>query len=183
MKIVGINIKKLREESEITLRELSKRLRVSASFLSQIETGKASPSLSTLKDIADALQTTVGGLMGENQTKQDSPVVKVKERKALKHLGSGVSMYLLSTPDSNKQMETLLFSLDRDANSGKMLYKHFGQEFVLALSGVLELTLNDTKHVLKKGDSIYFNSNVPHSFKNLYKGKTEAVWVVTPPSF
>ena len=183
MKIVGINIKRLREEKKITLRELSKKLKVSASFLSQVETGKASPSLVSLKDIANALQTTVGDLMGENQIKQASPVVKAKERKAVKHIGSGVDMYLLAIPDPNKQMEALLFRLERNASSGDALYKHFGQEFVLILEGALELTLNDIKHILKKGDTIYFNSNVPHLFRNLHKGTTEALWVVTPPSF
>jgi transcriptional regulator with XRE-family HTH domain len=49
MKIVGVNIKRLREDQDLTLRALAKKLRLSASFLSQVESGKASPSLSTLK--------------------------------------------------------------------------------------------------------------------------------------
>ena len=52
MKIIGVNIKRAREEKGDTLRELAKKLNVSASFLSQIETGKASPSLATLKNIS-----------------------------------------------------------------------------------------------------------------------------------
>jgi len=183
MKIVGVNIKRLREENETTLRQLAKGLGVSASFLSQIETGHASPSLSTLKNIADALHTTVGALVGESDVQTINPVVTEDSRRHLKDIGKGVSMYMLTSSDPNKQMEPLLFKLDEGADSGDSLYKHFGQEFALVLKGAMELTLNDTKYILHKGDSIYFNSSIPHFFRNINKGVTEALWVVTPPTF
>jgi transcriptional regulator with XRE-family HTH domain len=183
MRIVGVNIKRLREAKGITLRALAKQLGVSASFLSQVETGKASPSLSTLKNIADTLSTTVGSIIGEDQKVSDNLVVRASERKRLQEVGKGISMYLLTSQDSNKQMEPLLFKLHEKASSGGSSYKHFGQEFVLVLRGAIEITLNDTGYVLRKGDSIYFNSSVPHSFKNIGKEEAEAVWVVTPPTF
>jgi len=183
MKIVGVNIKRLREEKEMSLRLLAKQLKVSASFLSQVETGKASPSVATLKNIADALQTTVGSLIGEGQKMTNNPVVVEKDRKYIDEASKGVHIYLLTNPDPNKQMEPLLFSLDKHADSGETLYKHFGQEFVLVLKGTLEITLNETVYILHKGDSIYFNSSTPHAFKNIGKEKAEAVWIVTPPTF
>ena len=183
MKIVGINIRRLREEKGLTLRALAKQLNTSASFLSQVETGKASPSLATLKKIADALSTTIGSLIGEEQKVSGNPVVRVNERKHYQEIGKGITMYLLTSQDPNKQMEPLLFKLAGKATSGSSAYKHFGQEFVLVLKGAIEVTLNDTKYILRKGDSIYFNSNVPHSFKNITKKEAEAIWVVTPPTF
>ncbi|MDD5567726.1 MAG: cupin domain-containing protein, partial [Candidatus Omnitrophica bacterium] len=69
------------------------------------------------------------------------------------------------------------------ANSGGVSYKHFGQEFVLVLKGAIEITLNDSMYVLRKGDSIYFNSNVPHEFRNIGNEEAEAIWVITPPTF
>ena len=127
MKIVGANIKRVREEKGITLRELAKQLDVSASFLSQVETGKAFPSLSSLKNLANSLQVTVGGLMGED-SKITDPVVKKNQRKALKQMGKGIEMFLLTSSNPNKQMEPLLFTLGKNASSGKSSYKHFGQE-------------------------------------------------------
>jgi len=183
MKIVGVNIRRLREEKGITLRALAKKLNVSASFLSQVETGKASPSLSSLKNIADTLLTTVGSLIGEGQKVSDNPVVKLSQRRHLQEVGKGVNIYLLTSPDANKQMEPLLFKLNEKATSGDASYRHFGQEFVLVIKGAIEITLNDTAYVLKKGDSFYFNSSVPHSFKNIGKEEAEAVWVITPPTF
>lgn len=183
MKIVGVNIKRLREEQGLTLRALAGKLGISASFLSQVESGKASPSLSTLKTISDTLSTTVGNLIGEDNKLEDNPIVRARERKHVQEVGKGINLYLLTSRDSNKQMEPLLFKLKEGATSGGRSYKHFGQEFVMVLKGSMEVTLNDVSYMLKKGDSIYFNSSVPHAFKNAGKEEAEAVWVVTPPTF
>jgi transcriptional regulator with XRE-family HTH domain len=182
MKIVGVNIKRLRETKGISLRELARKLGVSASFVSQIETNKSNPSLVTLKNIADALETTVGSLVGEDLDRKEFMIMKESDRKSVDKI-HGINMYLLNSADPNNQMEALLFKLEKNATSGKTMYKHFGQEFIYVLEGALEITLNEKKYVLKKGDTIYFNSSTPHSFGNLSKGKTEAIWVVTPPTF
>lgn len=183
MKMVGVNIRRLREEKETTLREMAKDVGVSPSFLSQVEKGKASPSLTTLKSIADVLGTTIGNLVGEDVNQKDKIVTRENERKFLKQASQGLQMYLLSESSPYKQMEPLLFKLSNNASSGESSYSHYGQEFVLVLKGALEIMLGEKNYLLKKGDSIYFNSSTPHSFKNLHKGETEALWVVTPPSF
>ncbi|MFA4984905.1 MAG: XRE family transcriptional regulator [Candidatus Omnitrophota bacterium] len=183
MQMVGINIKRLREEQGMTLRGMAKKLGVSASFLSQVESAKASPSLATLKSIADFLSTTIGDLIGEGQKIKDNPVTTLKERKHMQEVSKGMNIYLLTSRDPNKQMEPLLFKLKEGVASGKPSYQHFGQEFVLVLKGVMEITLNETSYILRKGDSIYFNSSVPHAFKNISRQEAEAVWVVTPPTF
>jgi len=184
MDVIGINIKRLREDKNITLRTFAKNADVSPSFMSQIETGKALPSLDTLKKIANCLSTTVGNLIGENQAAAGStPIMRSAERKHLDRIGAGINMYMLTSPDPNKQMEPLLFKLDPKASSGSHTYRHFGQEFVMVLKGMLEITLNDAVYVLKTGDSIYFNSSTPHAFKNTGKEETEAIWVITPPTF
>jgi transcriptional regulator with XRE-family HTH domain len=184
MKAVGLFIKHLREEKDMSVRELASRAGISASFLSQVEHGKVSPSLASLKRLADELGTTIGALVGEPlHNPASSPVVRADQRKVYRGEGPGIDMFMLTSSDPNKQMEPLLFRLSPDSTTGKEAYKHFGQEFVLVIKGMIEITLNDTRYVLKKGDSMYFNSSVPHSFRNINKGESEAVWVVTPPSF
>jgi len=179
--IVGTNLKNIRQERNISLQEISNNCNVTKSFLSQVEKGKSMPSLSTLKSISEYLNITIGSLLGEERVKLN-PVVKMKQRKKIEY-SNGITMFLLTSPDPNKQMEPLLFELNPEANTGTRKYKHFGQEFVLVIRGILEITLNDQKYILKKGDSIYFNSFLPHSFKNIDKEVTEAIWVDTPPSF
>ncbi len=184
MSVIGASIRRLREEQDMTLRALAKDVGISPSFLSQVEQGKASPSLATLKSIATELQTTVGRLIDDDGAQnEDRLVTTERQRKAFKQSGSGVQMYLLSESNPHKQMQPLLMKLGKSAASGESTYSHYGQEFVLVLKGSLEITLGDKNHTIRKGDSIYFNSSTPHSFKNMFKGETEALWVVTPPSF
>ena len=183
MKIVGINVKNLRKEKDLSLRGLASKVGVSASLISQLETGKVAPSLETLKKIATALDSTVSALVGENIVQTNNPFLRKADRKSLNSLKEGVQMFLLTSKDYNKQMEPLLFKLEPNASSGKDMYKHFGQEFVLIIKGTLEVMLNNVNYILRKGDSLYFNSSTPHQFKNIDRGITEAVWVVTPPTF
>jgi transcriptional regulator with XRE-family HTH domain len=183
MKVVGANIRRIRKEHNYSIRDFAEKVGVSASFISQVEIGKISPSLSKLKDIADALNTTVGLLIGELGERDHFPVVKKNERRHTDHLGTGIDVYLLSTPDPFKQMEPILIKMDPDASSGDKQYQHYGQEFILVLKGKMKLSLNNSDYILNKGDSIYFNSNVPHSFVNINNKETEALWIVTPPSF
>ncbi len=183
MKIVGTNIRRLRKEQNYSLRDFGEKVGVSASFISQVEMGKISPSLSKLKDIADGLNTTIGLLIGETDINNNSPVVKKRERRHTNHLGTGINVEILSRPDPFKQMEPILIKLDPLATSGENQYQHYGQEFIIVLKGKILISLSDTEYIMEEGDSMYFNSNIPHSFKNLKNGISEALWVVTPPSF
>jgi transcriptional regulator with XRE-family HTH domain len=183
LKIVGENIKRIRTARGYSLRDLAAKVNASASFISQVEMGKISPSLAKLKDISDALNTTVGLLIGETVPHSDSRVVKKGNRRKVDHMGTGVNVSLLSIPDPFKQMEPLIFELEEGASSGEKSFQHFGQEFVLIMKGRLTFFLNDKNYELVEGDSFYFNSSTPHSFRNSGKGKALALWVITPPSF
>lgn len=183
MEIVGANIRRLRKEKNYSMRDFATKVGVSASFISQVEMGKISPSLSKLKEIANGLNTTVGLLIGESNHTSDYLIVRKAKRRHTDHLGNGIDVSILSHPDPFKQMEPLLIELDKGATSGEKQYQHYGQEFVLILQGKLELSMNESSKILKEGDSIYFNSHIPHSFRNVHNGKTIAIWVVTPPSF
>jgi transcriptional regulator with XRE-family HTH domain len=181
--MIGLNIRSLRKQKGFNLRNFAKKVNVSASFISQLEVGKINPSLAKLKDIASALNTTVGALIGENDKPDNQLITRENDRKHSDHIGEGMKVHLLTSPDQYKQMEPLFIAMDAGATSGDHQYQHFGQEFVLILKGKCEITLNDTKYILNKGDSIYFNSNIPHFFKNISKTETDAIWVITPPGF
>ena len=183
MVIIGSNIRRLRKDRNYSLREFADKIGTSASFISQVEMGKVSPSLSKLKEIADGLNSTVGLLIGESEQKNHSHVVRKDKRRHTDHLGTGINVHLLSNADPFKQMQPLLMELDKGASSGEKQYQHYGQEFVLILKGKMELSLGDTNTILNEGDSMYFNSHIPHSFRNIHNSRTTAIWVATPPSF
>jgi quercetin dioxygenase-like cupin family protein len=76
----------------------------------------------------------------------------------------------------------MVFKMSKRAGSDT-LYQHFGQEFVLVLKGRIELVLGGKQCVLSEGDSIYFNSSVPHAFWSVYDGTTEVLSINTPSNF
>lgn len=181
MKLIGERIRRKRENMHMQLNELAKKVGISPSALSQIEKAKASPSIVTLKAIADRLQTSVGELIGENEVLTKYPLVKFEEKRYVEENESGTSLYLLSNHGNNKQMDTFLINFKENADSNNIMKKHPGQEFCFILKGELEVQLDERIFILRERDSFYFNSNRMHSARNRAKGETEVLWVITPP--
>ena len=181
MQRMGERIRKHREGQALQLSAMAEKIGVTVSCLSQIENGRAFPSIITLKKIADHLHTTVGELLGENETLMKNPV-RANEKKFVKVNESGAELYLISHHDQNKQMETYYLKLGKDADSLDIMTRHPGQEFCHLLVGRVEFILNDNKHILKKGDNIYFNSNIAHSVRNISSGISKLLWMITPPN-
>jgi transcriptional regulator with XRE-family HTH domain len=181
--IVGLNIKKKREQSNVSLRKLSQECGVSPSFLSQVEKGKAVPSLATLKRVADSLHTTIGVLVGEDGSDSEhGPLTRRNDRHAIEEIGQNLKIELLTQHQSFMQMESSLFTFYEDGTTGE-LSEHFGQEFVYVLAGKLSIILGKSSYTLQKEDSFYFDSLIPHAFINVNKGITRILRVITPPLF
>jgi transcriptional regulator with XRE-family HTH domain len=176
---MGDRIKKRREILKKPSSELAKAIGVTSSLISQIERGKAYPSILTLKKIADALSTTVGELIGEYETLITNPLLKSGDRKYVKKNKTGASLYLLSHHDPSKHMDPFLICFDQDADSSDiMTTRHPRQEFCYVLKGHFKVQLNDKTFELKEADSFYFNSNQNHRFKNISHQEAQLLWVV-----
>ena len=182
MKRLGERIKKRRVYLKLQLNDLSGKVGISPSALSQIEKVKAFPSITTLKNIADNLITTVGELIGENETLTKNPLVRQSEMKFVLENDTGAVLYLLSHHDHSKQMETYFIRLKAKAMTNDFMHSHPGQEFLFVLSGKIEVNLDEEKFILQRGDSFYYNSNMLHSISNKYGRKSEVLWIVTPPN-
>jgi transcriptional regulator with XRE-family HTH domain len=99
MKRIGERIRRKRDALSMQLNELAQKVGVSASALSQIEKAKAFPSIFTLKAIAENLNTTVGELIGENESLSKNPVVRKTEMKFVEITSGGTEVFLLSHHD------------------------------------------------------------------------------------
>ncbi|HBH05601.1 MAG TPA: hypothetical protein DDX92_03240 [Flavobacteriales bacterium] len=178
---MGIRIKWKRELFGFRIKDLSERIGVTSSLISQIESGKAYPSIVTLKKIADALQTTVGELIGENETFGKHPLLKATERRFVKKNRNGTSLHMLSYHDPSKQIEPYLIHFAKDATSkGIMTSKFPGQEFCFVLKGEFEAEVNKERYHLTEGDGFYFNSKESHLFRNTSDKEAEMIWIITP---
>ena len=189
---LGLRIRKLRNVKGLKIVDLAEATGLSSSLISQVERGAISPSIETLKNIGNALGVSVGSLFEETepleintgieeQLAEISPVVHEHQRKILSP-GHGITFFLLN-PNMDGPIEFIYNVYEPNSGTGEGLYQHAGHECGLILEGELEIQINDKVHVLKKGDSITFNSNQPHAKRNRSQSRCLCVWANTPPWF
>lgn len=181
MDLMGKRIKNKRETLGFLVKDLSAQIGVTSSLISQIEKGKAFPSIVTLKKIAVALQTTVGELIGEHENLSLHPLLKPHERRFVKKNKSGTSLHMLSYHDSSKQIEPYIIQFEKNSHSKSIMTSNFpGQEFCYVIKGHFEVVVNKIQYNLNEGDGFYFNSKQPHLFKNISDLDAEILWIITP---
>ncbi|MBZ4683835.1 MAG: hypothetical protein PWP46_1229 [Fusobacteriaceae bacterium] len=181
--MLGEKIKKIRNEKGFSLRDLASQVDLSASFLSQIEQGKASPSIENLKKIATSLDVRVSYLIEDEEVKKDTVLTRKKDRDTVESIDSNTKISLLASGNIDKDMEPILYEIGPYGESGRESYQHPGEEFVFVLEGKLDVYINDKCYSLEEGDSLYFKSNQKHKFKNETNKTCKVMWVVTPPTF
>jgi transcriptional regulator with XRE-family HTH domain len=174
----GQRFRRLRTKRGLSLAQVAKATGVSVGFLSGLERGQMRSSVATLRRIAKFYRTNILSLFetaGENQR-----LVRPSERKILE-TAPDVRMELLAW--GNTAMEPHLFRVKPGGGSGES-YSHEGEEFLHVLRGDFEIWLNKSEHYrLKPGDSLYFESSIPHRWKNPGRRETWVLWVNTPPTF
>jgi DNA-binding XRE family transcriptional regulator/mannose-6-phosphate isomerase-like protein (cupin superfamily) len=204
---LGQRLRSERTRQHVGLRELSRRVGVSPSMISQIELGRATPSVSTLYSIVQQLnmsldqlfsetadanagsmhgrvqaQPQVGHSRGAATTGQprssEGPVVRAGSRHAI-HLGSGVTWESMS-PDTGYGVDFLYATYDVGGESAPedALIRHGGREYGHVLEGRLGVTVGFASYVLEPGDSISFDSTTPHRLFNAGDQPAKAIWCV-----
>ncbi|MEF3255663.1 MAG: XRE family transcriptional regulator [Deferribacterales bacterium] len=179
---IGKKIADLRLKKNLTLRQLSKLSGCSLGFLSQVERDLVSPTVSSLKKIADALDVNMMYFF-ENPNKNQRIVVRKNERNRMVNPKSKVIYELLRPQFSDTELQALYMILEPGAFSGKDSHVHNGEEFVVVIKGKLEIVVEGEHFILEEGDSAVYKSTQPHSWKNASNDTTEVLWVNYPPSF
>jgi transcriptional regulator with XRE-family HTH domain len=186
---VGQRLRAERERHGVSLRELARRLAISPSALSQIETGRSRPSVGTLYAIVSELDLSLDELFGSRRASEAplprpaetsaSVVQRYDERKGI-DLESGVRWERL-TPTSEHDADFLYVVYEVGGASSRpgTHMRHMGREYGVVLSGRLRVTIGfDEQHELGVGDSIAFDSSRPHRLENAGDDPVEAIWFV-----
>ncbi len=181
---IGKTIREFRLARNMSIKELSKKTNLTSSLISQVERNLISPSLNSLTKISSALKVPMVSFFTE-ATLKPCPITRKKQRKKTVIFSSSHIIYQLLSPDPNKKIEFLLVEIEpeEDENEENELITHTGEECGYVIKGELEVRLGKERYHLKEGDSIYFQSRIPHRFKNTGKGKVISIWAMTPPSF
>ena len=174
----GQRFRRLRTRRGLSLSQVARATGVSVGFLSALERGQMRSSVATLRRIARFYRTNILSLF---ETPGDNPrLVRPGERRILE-TNPDVRMELLAW--GNTVMEPHLFRIQPGGGSGES-YSHEGEEFLHVLRGDFEIWLKNGEHYrLKPGDSLYFESSIPHRWKNPGRKETWLLWVNTPPTF
>jgi transcriptional regulator with XRE-family HTH domain len=178
---VGERLRSIRQSRRCTLREVADRAGVSESFLSQVERGRSSASIASLRRIAGALGVTVADLF--EPTGPPSP--RILRRDERPSLAFGVlGRKLLLTPRPLQQLEVFIGELDVGGSTGTEPYVHGdSEELVVVLAGTVQLELGGDRHELEPGDSIDYRSSTPHRVTNVGNDIAEVMWIISPPSY
>src|ERR671937_556024 len=178
---VGERLRDIRRLRRATLRTIADRAGVSESFLSQVERGRASASIASLRRIAGALGVTVADLFEPS----GPPRPRVIRRDERPSLAFGIlGRKLLLTPRPLQHLEVFAGELDPGGSTGSEPYAHGdSEELFVVLSGSVRLQLGGELYDLEQGDSIDYRSSTPHRVANVGEGRAEVMWIISPPSY
>jgi mannose-6-phosphate isomerase-like protein (cupin superfamily) len=154
---------------------------VSESFLSQVERGRTSASIASLRRIAGALGVTVADLFEPG----GPPQPRVLRRADRPSLSFGVlGRKHLLTPRPLQHLEVFVGELDAGGSTGVEPYAHGdSEELFVVLTGHVQLELGGDVHELDTGDSIDYRSSTPHRVNNIGEERAEVMWIISPPSY
>lgn len=183
LEIIGAKIRALRKSRNFTLSDLAERAGCTNAYISQIEKGIVSPSISLLKKIATGLGMKLVDLFLEDETPNDEVVIKKGEGFEIKYPRGDASIFLLLKNLEGKNMQPLLARFEPKSGSEGRYTHGGGQEFGYVLKGELDLMVEDNRYKLKEGDSFYFNSTRSHGYSNNSDEVTEVLWVISPPTY
>jgi transcriptional regulator with XRE-family HTH domain len=196
---VGAELRRRRYETGISVRELARRLDVSPSLVSQIETGRIQPSVRTLYAIVSELGLSLDEIFdlvgsdsagarpgrsplprgsADEQRRADAGVVHREDERRVIELETGVRWERMAAwDDPDVEFMVAVYGVGGSSSADGRPISHRGREFGVVLSGTLAVTVGSDEHVLGPGDSISFASTTPHRLRNDGPDEVRAIWV------
>jgi len=174
---VGNRVRRLRHARGLSARAVAVAAGVSPAYLSRLENGKVSPTVSTLTRVLAAMDESVARLFAA-EGEDIGPVVRRGDRRVVDN--RGVQDYLV-TPASAQRLKVMQTNVAVGAGSGAESYTHSGdEECILVLDGALRVWLGSVRYDLAEGDSITFPCRQEHRWVNDADAVTRVLWIITP---
>jgi transcriptional regulator with XRE-family HTH domain len=164
---LGGTVRRLREGQGLSLRTLASRTGFSASFLSQVENGQASPSIASMDRIASALGVTLAQFF--HGAESAPAIVRSDTRVQLNSEWSKAKIEGLAGDSSVGRLDAVLITIEPGGMSGKHPYQPAREEFAMVLEGKVLLTLGSSDHVLNGGDAVTILAGVGRRWQNPYE--------------
>ncbi len=197
---LGNQLRAARTKAKISLRELSRRVGISASFMSQVELGRAAPSIGTLYTIVSELGLSLDSLMSGEHSAVDKapdrgskelaypplfppatgalPGIQRAENRPEINMGGVRWERLTEKADPLVEFLRVTYAPGSESCAADALMRHPGWEYLHILSGHLNVQVSFDSDVLGPGDSMNFDSNIPHRLSNTSGENCVAIWAV-----
>lgn len=179
---VGEIIHKMRKEKRMTLSELADKSGVALATLSRVENGKMTGTLDSHMSISKALEITLPDLYKDLSTSKK--IVDVQSQRTRTEVfihDKDTSSEMLATKVLDKKMMPILIKIGKRGATHKEETRPGIEKFIFILEGKIEVNVGTEKYNLTKGDTLYFESSIPHHFKNIGKGEARLICVTAPP--
>jgi len=184
---LGTQVRQLRLRRSLTLQDVSDLTGLSKPLLSQIENHLAAPPIATLLKISKALGVNIGYFFQESNAGNRIAVVREEDRHpAMRRIYEeaatvGYSYESLAYPMLDKHMEPFLVEIEPRGEDELSFFNHRGEEFLFVMEGEVEFRGADQAISLKKGDSLYFDSTIPHALRGLRGKKAKVLAIIYTP--
>jgi transcriptional regulator with XRE-family HTH domain len=177
---VGKRLRGVRTAFGLSQRELAKRAGVTNGMISLIEQDRVSPSVGSLQKILAAFPMTMAEFFTRDMETQETMVFRAAE---LPDVGTGTIQYrLVAAARRDRKMSILAETYQPDSDTGEDLLTHSGEEGGVVIEGELELTVAGKTWLLGPGDAYYFDSRLPHRFRNTGSVSARVVSANSPPT-
>ncbi len=182
---IGRRVLELRQAHRYSLRDLARMSGLSPSFLSQVERGRGEPSISALKRIASALEVELLYFFSTTKDAESKMVARAGTGQRLPAM-NGVEFRLLTT-ESDNRLEPIYGRYEPGGQTGEEPMVHntapSAVEWGMIMTGRFKVWVGDDVFILNPGDSIFFQSSLPHRIQNISDDVGEYIWVNAPASF
>lgn len=173
----GAKVLKLREGHNWTRETLAEATGQSPEYIEQVENDEITPSVSFLLRLARTLEVDPGTFLRD----EEKTVIRDQRAQAFIKRTRNYSYQTLTPGAENQHLRAFMITIESRQAHKPVAYKHEGEEFILVMEGDLQLTLGSKTQHLKPGESVHFNSEIPHKLKSLSDEPTRCVVVLYTP--
>ncbi len=165
---IGLRIRTTREAKRMSIEALARRTGLTADFLRQLEAEDIYPSIGPLLKIARALGMRPATLMDDHVV-PDPLVMRAADRQqelaasAARGAPALLRFHSLGRGKADRHMEPFLIEVSAESEKDRTPSTHEGEEFLVVVSGEVQVIYGEQTHRLKVGDSIFYDSSVPHN--------------------
>jgi len=176
-KSFGAKMKQLRQTRKISFEQLANKTGFSQRYLKEIEEGITIPPVSAVIQIAKAFSVDSGSFLSA----EEQEASQRRRRESFFKRTQAYSYKTLTPEAEQKHMKAFLVTIDPKENHRMVEYRHEGEEFLYVLKGQVEVRVGENQNLLKKGETLHFDSGITHKLSNLSDEEAKLLVVIYTP--